>query len=247
MIRNRRATRVGPSVTGGANNGRVPPDRASGLGGGRRGPSGRAFLQSRDAHQPDELALTANGQRCQGQKDVFNASWKRGVRRAFVAAIALCLTMLPQTPALSAARGFDPDDAPANTLDIQASTRGIVQDAQGRIWLKVTIRAYEPLGLFWDARGWLDSRGGARADYRLHMFWLDQEGRGCVLRSTPQWPHSVTKGKFAQLSETTSHVASCRWLLSSVEHSKPIRWTLRSVDPNSGKTTDRAPDERWYP
>ena len=184
----------------------------------------------------------------QGQKDVFNGSWKRGVGRGFVAVIALCLTLLPQTPAsASAARGSDPDDAPANTLDIQASTRAILKDAQGRRWLKVTIRANEPVGLFWDARGALDSRGGARADYRLHMFWLDQEGRGCVLRSTSQWPHSVTKGKFTQLSETTSHVASCRWLLSSVKHNKPIRWTLRSVVPFSGKTTDRAPDEGWYP
>jgi hypothetical protein len=159
---------------------------------------------------------------------------------------ALCvLLVLPAESALAYQdRGLDPDDRAAVGLDpdIRSTVRSVWTTEGGGRVLRVRVRAYDRLGIYWYVIAYLDSRGGPRADYVMR-FRVDTDHRSkeCNVNASGH-PGSPDRGWLRQRGDT----ATCRVPASLVHPTKRIRWRLRSPS-GYGRNTDVAPNGGgWY-
>lgn len=183
-------------------------------------------------------------------------------RGAIVAAAIIVLGLLPSTASAEVRwlrREFDPRDLPScgpdclpvPGWDVRSVTLRIRLADNGRRYLTITLRSYDPQGGFASGIA-LDTKGGPRADFRAY---LDQArtadelpagpGRArCGVR--PARPESdIRRGAFRHFNDGS--VATCRLPLRWVEPTRSIRWHVwtRDLFPQPWPTLDRAPDRGW--
>lgn len=152
--------------------------------------------------------------------------------------------------------GFDPDDTQNCALpetpedcdetrignpDIRSATRKVRQTDDGRRFLSVTIRSYEPVMRrdAWVGKIWLDSRGDNRADHRLVFRTFMVSRCGVDDRMGMRIGHL----------RLTDHAATCIVPLRFLEPTKRIRWRVQTAYyfPEPYSTVDVAPNGGgWY-
>jgi hypothetical protein len=157
--------------------------------------------------------------------------------------ISAFLTM-PGSAAAYQDTGYDPDDRAVvgDDPDIRSTTRRVALAGDGRV-LKIKVRAYEDLGVWWRMEVLLDSRRGPRFDFRLVLRNGDVGGSGCSLDRRGGGDDFI-EGSFRQAGDRTRCTVPARL----VDPDKRIRWRIRSPsgydEPES--VTERAPDHGWY-
>ena len=134
--------------------------------------------------------------------------------------------------------GLDTDDA-SGIADVEWTRRSVWRAENGHRRIRVTIRAFEPLGPVWDGfRVWIDARGGPRRDARIEF--VNGEGPpGCSL-------HVGTEGWSAPARQE-GRTIRCKFPLRHLDPTKRVRWWVRS--PGAGRSApdvDRAPNVGWY-
>jgi hypothetical protein len=133
------------------------------------------------------------------------------------------------------ATGFDPNDRGGSRPDISSTSRKVWAGSNGHSYLTVTIRTYEALPSWFDARVGLDSRGGLLRDLRMHIWNNGADGHGCDVEAR--------KGAFREHGRW----ASCRVPLRYVHPTKRIRWKVLSLAGFDVGNPDYAPNDRgWY-
>jgi hypothetical protein len=145
--------------------------------------------------------------------------------------------------------GFDPDDRPIDETsccqqdpDIRSTKRKVWVDADGRSWLVVRFRSFEPLIGYWTVVARLDSRGDSRADYRMTFSDSGDSRVRCEIRSRSSPPE---RGRGILESDG----GGCRVPLGMVRPTKVIRWRLFSpagVEGSEPRIDEYAPDHGWY-
>ena len=98
------------------------------------------------------------------------------LRRAMtltVSVVAVIALLLPEAASAFGYKdtGFDEREGRQVNLDIRSTTRKVWASPDGRRWLNVRVRSYDPLGDDWFAGVKIDSRGGPLKDYRLFVYW----------------------------------------------------------------------------
>ena len=169
------------------------------------------------------------------------------MRRAgsFLAVGLIFLGTLPTHVALAdivyTDTGFDPDDASAPGVDdVEFTRRTVGIQANGRRFIRVRVRTYDPLGRDASIRAVLDSRGDRRKDAYIALEIADG-GPVCSL--------NVLGVGFVAIgpAEKFERTISCAFRLSHLSPTKRIRWRIlspsRALDPSD---IDHAPDQGWY-
>jgi hypothetical protein len=164
--------------------------------------------------------------------------------------VAFLLLLGPAPAAAYSDSGTDPqgDSAgPDGAYDISFSSRSVFE-WQHRRSLRIKVRTYERdfwsgSYLFIDAK--LDARGGREADAILHLWILDQSGSGCALLSRAG--RLLKAGRFRITGnpdyDEFSNGVFCRVRVFRLHPTKAIRWKVRVLQPDSGPTWDKAPNE----
>jgi hypothetical protein len=139
--------------------------------------------------------------------------------------------------------GFDEREGKGVNLDIRSTTRKVWASADGRRWLNVRIRSYDPLGDDWFAGVKIDSRGGPLKDYRLFVYWHFESGFcGVQQRGSIDW----TEGTLINGDQPEDTWAICRVPLHLVRPNKQIRWKVWGIN-DRNRIDEYAPSGRgWY-
>jgi hypothetical protein len=139
--------------------------------------------------------------------------------------------------------GFDAREGRRVAVDIRSTTRKVWESHDGRRWLTIRVRSYDPLGDDWFAEARVDSRGGPLTDYRVRL--LSHFGMTfCGVRSanSVHWIEGTLIGGAAD-----SSWGSCRAPLHLVRPNKRIRWKVFGIN-DSNQIDEYAPSDRgWYP
>lgn len=137
---------------------------------------------------------------------------------------------------------------PCYGFDMQSATVRIRLSDHGRRYFTITLRS------FWVEHSLqsgfaLDTKGGARADFRGYL----DSAKGMSMGSYPAScgvrvarPDSrVRPGKYRTLDHGS--VVTCRLPLSWIARTKPIRWRVWTNDifPQPYSMLDRVPDHGW--
>lgn len=183
----------------------------------------------------------------------------RARRRTIVAASIIVFGLVPSAASADVrwlSRETDPRELPGGFLpvpgwDIRSVTLRIRVADDGRRYLTISLRSYDPQGGFVSGFA-LDTRGDAKADYRGYLDQArpaDQTPGGpgpprCGVRVARPDSH-IQLGSYRTLKRGS--VATCRLLLRWVETTKLIRWRVWTDDlfPQPYPTLDRAPDRGW--
>jgi hypothetical protein len=139
--------------------------------------------------------------------------------------------------------GIDPDDTSgaSDIADVAFTRRSVWSNANGRRWITVRVRAYEPLGSVWEGLSvFLDYRGDRRRDARISIQNLEGPPY-CDLRIFP------STGWIAP-AQQVNRTISCSFKLRLLNPTKRIRWRILSPDSEfiDSSVIDRAPDTGWF-
>lgn len=138
--------------------------------------------------------------------------------------------------------GFDAREGGRVALDIRSTTRKVWRSRDGRRWLTIRVRSYDPLGDDWFAEARVDSRGGPLTDYRVRL--LSHFGMTfCGVRNTNSihWTEGTLIG-----GNDDSSWGSCRVHLRFVRPNKSIRWKVFGIN-DRNRVDEHAPSDRgWY-
>lgn len=161
-----------------------------------------------------------------------------------VSVVVVLTVLLPETASAFGYKdtGFDEREGKLVNLDIRSTTRKVWASPDGRGWLTIQIRSYEPLGHDWFAEARIDSRDGPLTDYRLRLYWhFGLEFCGVRHGSSAHW----TQGSLIWGGSEDTW-AICRVPLHLVRPNKPIRWKVFGIN-NRNEIDEFAPSGRgWY-
>jgi hypothetical protein len=135
--------------------------------------------------------------------------------------------------------GSDPDDA-SGIADVSWTRRVVWQGPDGRRWIRLKIRAYEPLRRVWGGfEAPVDFRAGPRRDGTISF--VNIEG-------PPYCSLNLPGSGWIVPARQVGRTISCTFPLRHIEPTKRIRWFVRSPHPDTfdPPDVDRAPDSGWY-
>jgi hypothetical protein len=138
--------------------------------------------------------------------------------------------------------GFDAREDKRVDLDIRSTTRKVWASQDGRGWLTIRARSYEPMGDEWFAEARIDSRGGPLTDYRVRLYWVFEEGFcGVRHKRSVNW----AEGSLRPFDRHDTW-SSCTVPLRLVRPNKEIRWKVFAMT-ETYEIYEHAPsDHGWY-